>query len=76
MEPLRRRRTAAEGLPLNTPDTRAATTTQAGASSPPRYQFLTIAGALEAVNSVLTGGTLTLAVHASTGALAASAPVG
>ena len=76
MEPLRRRRTAAEGLPLNPPDARAATTAQAGASSPPWYQFLTIAGALAVVTSVLIGGTLTLAVHAGAGALAASAPVG
>jgi (2Fe-2S) ferredoxin len=45
-------------------------------SSPPWYQFLTIAGALAVVNSVLIGGTLTLAVHAGAGALAAPAPVG
>ena len=45
-------------------------------SSPSWYQFLTIAGALAVVNSVLIGGTLGLAVQAGTGALAASAPVG
>jgi hypothetical protein len=45
-------------------------------SSPSGYQFLTIAGALTVVNSVLIGGTLGLAVQAGTGALAAPARVG
>jgi len=43
---------------------------------PSWYQFLTIAGALAVVNSVLIGGVLGLAVQASTGTLAASAAVG
>ena len=55
-------------------DTPWAIARQAGVSSPVWYQFLTIAGALAVVNSVLIGGTLGLAVQASTGALAASAP--
>ena len=45
-------------------------------SSPSWFQFLTIAGALAAVNSVLIGGTIGLAVQAGTGTLAASASVG
>jgi hypothetical protein len=49
---------------------------QAGVSSPFWFQFLTIAGALAVVNSVLIGGTLGLAVQAGTGTLAASASVG
>ena len=49
---------------------------EAGVSTPFWYQFLTIAGALAVVNSVLIGGTFGLAVQAGTGALAASAPVG
>ena len=43
---------------------------------PSWYQFLTIAGALAVVNSVLIGGVLGLAVQAGTGTLAASAAVG
>ena len=43
---------------------------------PSWYQFLTIAGALAVVNSVLIGGVLGLAVQARTGTLAASAAVG
>jgi hypothetical protein len=43
-------------------------------ASPSWYQFLTIAGALTVVNSVLIGGTLGL--QDGTGALAAPAPVG
>ena len=49
---------------------------QAGVSSPFWFQFLTIAGALAVVNSVLIGSTLGLAVQAGTGTLAASASVG
>ena len=49
---------------------------QAGVSSPFWFQFLTIAGALAVVNSVLIGGTVGLAVQAGTGTLAASASVG
>ena len=43
---------------------------------PSWYQFLTIAGALAVVNSVLIGGALGLAVQAGTGTLAASAAAG
>ena len=43
---------------------------------PPWHQFLTIAGALAVVNSVLIGGVLGLAVQAGTRTLAASAAVG
>ena len=49
---------------------------QAGVSSPFWFQFLTIAGALAVVNSVLIGGALGLAVQAGTGTLAASAAAG
>jgi hypothetical protein len=45
-------------------------------ASPSWYEFLTIAGALAVVNSVLNGGTLGLAVRAGTGALTASPPAG
>jgi hypothetical protein len=41
-------------------------------SSPPWHQFLTIAGALAVVNSVLIGGTPGLAVQAGTGDARAS----
>ena len=54
-------------------DTPAAIAAQAG-SSPWWYQFLTIAGALAVVNSVLVGGTTGLAVQAGAGTVAASAP--
>ena len=57
-------------------DTPWAIARQAGVSSPAWYQFLTIAGALAVVNSVLIGGMFGLAVQAGTGTLAASAPVG
>ena len=57
-------------------DTPWAIARQAGVSSPAWYQFLTIAGALAVVNSVLIGGTFGLAVQAGTDTLAASAPVG
>ena len=40
---------------------------QAGVSSPSQYQFVTIAGALAVVNSVLIGGTPGLAVQAGMG---------
>ena len=43
---------------------------------PSWYQFLTIAGAVAVVNSVLIGGVLGLAVQAGTGTLAASAAAG
>jgi hypothetical protein len=43
---------------------------------PSWYQFLTIAGALAVVNSVLIGGVAGLAVQAGTGTLAASAAAG
>src|SRR5262249_27891647 len=56
--------------------TRAAIAGQAGVSSPAWYQFLTIAGALAVVNSVLIGGTIGLAVHAGAGTLVASAAAG
>ena len=45
-------------------------------STPFWYQFLTIAGVLAVVDSVLIGGTIGLAVQAGTGALTASASVG
>jgi hypothetical protein len=46
-------------------------------ASPSWYQFLTIAGALTIVNSILIGGILGLAVQAAgRGALATSAPIG
>jgi len=57
---------------LNTQTPQAATATQAGVSSPPWHQFLTIAGALAVVNSVLIGGTPGLAVQAGTGDARAS----
>ena len=63
-------------LPTPGLDTPWAIARQAGVSSPAWYQFLTIAGALAVVNSVLIGGTFGLAVQAGTGTLAASAPVG
>ena len=63
-------------LPPPSPDTPAAIAQSAGVSSPAWYQFLTIAGALAVVNSVLIGGTFGLAVQAGTDTLAASAPVG
>src|SRR6516164_6828540 len=63
-------------LPTPGLDTPWAIARQAGVSSPDWYQFLTIAGALAVVNSVLIGGTFGLAVQAGTGTLAASAPVG
>jgi hypothetical protein len=58
------------------PETPWAIARQAGVSSPFWYQFLTIAGAVAVVDSVLIGGTIGLAVQAGTGVLAASAPVG
>ena len=70
MEPVRLRRTTAEGLRLNARTPPAATAAQAGVSSPSRYQFLTIAEALAVVNTVLIGRTLGLAVQAGTGTLA------
>jgi hypothetical protein len=46
-------------------------------ASPSWYQFLTIAGALTIVNSILIGSTLGLAVQAAgRGAFATSAPIG
>jgi hypothetical protein len=56
-------------------DTPAAIAAQAG-SGPWWYQFLTIAGALAVVNSVLIGGTAGLAVQAGAGVMAASASAG
>ena len=56
-------------------DTPAAIAAQAG-SSPWWYQFLTIAGALAVVNSVLMGGTAGLAVQVAAGAVAAWASAG
>ena len=76
MEPVRLRRTAAEGLRLNPGPTPAAAAAQAAASSPSWYQFLTAAGALAVVNSVLTGGTLGLAVQAGTERSRAPVPAG
>jgi hypothetical protein len=63
-------------LPPPGPETLWAIARQAGVSSSFWYQFLTIAGALAVVNSVLVGGTFGLAVQAGTGVLAASAAVG
>ena len=63
-------------LPAPVPDTLAAIAVQAGVSSPSWYQFLTIAGALAVVDSVLIGGVLGLPVQAGTGTLAASAAAG
>jgi len=63
-------------LPTPGLDTPWAIARQAGVSSPDWYQFLTIAGALAVVNSVLIGGMFGLAVQAGTDTLAASAPVG
>jgi len=63
-------------LPAPVPDTLAAIAVQAGVSSPSWYQFLTIAGALAVVDSVLIGGAAGLAVQAGTGTLAASAAAG
>jgi hypothetical protein len=57
-------------------DTPAAIARSAGVSSPASYQFLTIAGTLAVVDSVLIGGTAGLAVQAGAGALTASAPAG
>ena len=70
MEPVRLRRTAAKGLRLNARTPPAATAAQAGVSSPSWHQFLTIAGTLAVVDSVLIGGALGLAVQAGTGTLA------
>ena len=63
-------------LPPPSEDIPAAIAAQSGTSSPSWYQFLTIAGALAVVNSVLIGGTAGLAVQAGAGAVAASASVG
>jgi hypothetical protein len=63
-------------LPPPGPDASWAIARAAGVSTPFWYQFLTIAGVLAVVDSVLIGGTAGLAVQAGTGALAASAPVG
>ena len=63
-------------LPPPGPDASWAMAREAGVSTPFWYQFLTIAGALAVVNSVLVGGTFGLAVQAGTGLLAASAAVG
>ena len=63
-------------LPPPSPDTPAAIAQSAGVSSPAWYQFLTIAGAVAVVNSVLAGGVLGLAIQAGTGELAASAAAG
>ena len=60
-------------LPAPGPDTPTAIAAQAGVSSPSWYQFLTIAGALAVVDSVLIGGAAGLSVQAGTGTLAASA---
>jgi hypothetical protein len=57
----RSRRSAAER-----PHTPAATAAQAGWPAPSCYQFLTIAGALTVVNSVLIGNTPALAVQTGT----------
>jgi hypothetical protein len=56
-------------------DTPAAIAAQAG-SGPSWYQFLTLAGALAVVNSVLMGGTAGLAVQVAAGAVAAWASAG
>ena len=63
-------------LPPPGPDASWAIARAAGVSTPIWYQFLTIAGVLAVVDSVLIGGTIGLAVQAGTGALAASASVG
>ena len=63
-------------LPPPGPDASWAMAREAGVSTPFWYQFLTIAGVLAVVDSVLIGGTFGLAVQAGTGLLAASAPVG
>jgi len=63
-------------LPPPGPDASWAMAREAGVSTPFWYQFLTIAGVLAVVDSVLIGGTFGLAVQAETGLLAASAPVG
>jgi len=63
-------------LPAPVPDTPTAIAAHAGVSSPSWYQFLTIAGALAVVDSVLIGGAAGLAVQAGTGTLAASAAAG
>jgi hypothetical protein len=63
-------------LPPPREDIPAAIAAQSGVFSPSWHQFLTIAGALAVVNSVLIGGALGLAVQAGTRALAASATVG
>jgi hypothetical protein len=63
-------------MPAPVPDTLAAIAVQAGVSSPSWYQFLTIAGALAVVDSVLIGAVAGLAVQAGTGTLAASAAAG
>ena len=55
---------------------RAAIARQARVSGPAWYQFLTIAGALAVVNSVLIGGAIGLAVQAGTRTLTASAAAG
>ena len=63
-------------LPPPAPDTPADIAAHVGVSRPSWYQFLTIAGAVAVVNSVLIGGTLGLAVQASTQTAAASAAAG
>ena len=63
-------------LPPPGPDASWAMARAAGVSTPFWYQFLTIAGVLAVVDSVLVGGTIGLAVQAGTGALAVSAPAG
>jgi len=63
-------------LPPPGPDASWAIAREVGVSTPFWYQFLTIAGVLAVVDSVLIGGTIGLAVQAGTGALAASASVG
>jgi hypothetical protein len=63
-------------LPPPGPDASWAIARAAGVSTPFWYQFLTIAGVLAVVDSVLIGGTMGLAVQAGTGALAVSASVG
>ena len=63
-------------LPPPGPDASWAIAREAGVSTPFWYQFLTIAGVLAVVDSVLIGGTFGLAVQAGTGTLltTASAP--
>ena len=63
-------------LPPPSEDIPAAIAAQSGTSSPSWYQFLTIAGALAVVNSLLIGGVAGLAVQAGIRALAVSAAVG